>query len=66
MAEINVISRKGSKLKWTQIDGTVTQFDASLTEEHTLDSNLTEFPVDSGYIISDHRIVKPEGLVMWR
>ena len=64
MADINIISRKGSKLSWVQIDGTATELDASLSEDHTLDSELTEFPVENGSVISDHRVVKPEGVVV--
>lgn len=43
---------------------TVIQFDASIEENHTRESPPTEFPVESGAVISDHIIVKPFQLEM--
>ena len=40
----------------------VMQFDASISEKHSRESPATEFPVENGYSISDHIIIRPFAL----
>lgn len=40
------------------------ELDLVLKETHSFDSELTEFPIESGSFISDHIIVKPKTLSM--
>jgi len=42
----------------------IVHIDASLKEDHILESVLTEFPVEKGSILSDHRVKKPKSLRM--
>ena len=51
-------------LTWTNADGTfdVVEFDTVDTEDHTLDNDVTEFPVEQGPDITDNIRVKPRVL----
>jgi len=51
-----------TKVQFIQNNNSVITFDASIKETHTKDSPATEFPVESGQVISDHIIVKPFNL----
>ena len=62
--DINILTRKKSELSIVKAQGqlltdTLVNFDISASENHGLASELTEFPVADGSIISDHRIIKP-------
>lgn len=56
-------------LSWTEGTGLGTlEFDATLTEQHSAQAEVTQFPVETGASISDHVVVRParlrlEGLV---
>lgn len=39
-------------------------FDATLTEQHTRDAEATEYPIESGALITDHVRTKPDRLTM--
>lgn len=39
-------------------------FESVVTEEHDVDNVITEFPVETGFIVSDHVIRKPRTLKM--
>lgn len=41
---------------------TVIQFDASIRENHTRESPVSEFPIENGLAISDHVLVRPFSL----
>lgn len=58
MANVALVFKKTR----TQIGAVV--LDASIQETHTSEVEVTEFPVEKGSNISDHRRVKPDGLVI--
>ena len=39
-------------------------FDAIVSEKHIVENKVTEFPIDSGFVVSDHTIRKPRILTM--
>ena len=58
---------KGSLFQVLNDDGTVQGelvFDAIVSEGHSIDNIITEFPVDSGFIVSDHVIRRNRTLLM--
>lgn len=58
---------KGSLFQVLDEEGAVTGeivFDAIVSEEHEIENKVTEFPVDSGFVISDHVIRKNRVLKM--
>lgn len=58
MAAVTLIFKKTR----TQIGAIV--LDASITETHTSEVEVTEFPVEKGANVADHRRVKPDGLTI--
>lgn len=40
------------------------KFDASFLEEHAVDVDVTEYPIESGGLIADHRVVRPRAITM--
>lgn len=51
-----------TKVQFVQNNNTVITFDASIKENHTRESPASEFPIETGQVISDHIIVKPFSL----
>ncbi len=43
--------------------GTI-KFDASFQEDHAVDVDHTEYPVEAGGLITDHQVVRPRAIVM--
>lgn len=38
--------------------------DATLAEDHSVEAEQTENPIEEGGMVSDHRVVKPRGIVL--
>jgi hypothetical protein len=56
----NLLNKK--RVQIIQNNNTVVQFDASIKENHKLDSTPTKFPIEGGQSISDHMILQPQSL----
>lgn len=58
---------KGSLFQVLNRDGTIkgeVVFDSIVSEQHEVENEVTEFPVDSGFVISDHTIRKNRVLAL--
>ena len=61
------MSYKGSLFQILNTDGTIRGelvFDSIVSESHEVENKVTEFPIDSGFVVSDHTIRKNRVLNM--
>ena len=66
MADISVLQPRATQGSAIQdADGfTVFVFDATISEQHSDDANITEHPVEKGIDVTDHVQLKPSSLVL--